>query len=149
MTIVNCWGDEGHYDFATLVDKLNLYLRLKATVVGMKRLRTVAEMKCIPNTHRPVVVLRRRDHVKEPRLAVKLADVAVCRVPPPPSLVGHKADAINALAIIEAVHRVLVVPLLKRGRKLDIKKWISARRSWQAHFQKTPLFVPLFVYRFG
>jgi len=53
MTTANCWGDETGYDFASLVEGLNRYLKLKATPVGMKRFRTVEEMERVPRIRRP------------------------------------------------------------------------------------------------
>lgn len=50
---VNCWGDETAYDFDEIVDDLNALLRLKATIVGMKRYRTLEEMEAIPRLRRP------------------------------------------------------------------------------------------------
>ena len=40
----NCWGDDKDYDYTNLVASLNKFLRLKATPIGMKRFRNVAEM---------------------------------------------------------------------------------------------------------
>ncbi|MGE0486910.1 MAG: DUF169 domain-containing protein [Gammaproteobacteria bacterium] len=53
MAAANCWGDENDYDFNALVDGLNRYLRLKATPIGLKRFRTVAEMEAVPRVRRP------------------------------------------------------------------------------------------------
>ncbi|MCB1748953.1 MAG: DUF169 domain-containing protein [Gammaproteobacteria bacterium] len=53
MATANCWGDETDYDFNALVDGLNRYLRLKATPIGLKRFRTVAEMEAVPRVRRP------------------------------------------------------------------------------------------------
>ena len=50
---INCWDDDTEYDYATLVDGLNQYLRLKTVPIGMKRFRTVAEMEEIPRLRRP------------------------------------------------------------------------------------------------
>ena len=49
----NCWGDTTSYDYADLVDRLYRYLRLKATPIGMKRFRTLAEMEAVPRIRRP------------------------------------------------------------------------------------------------
>ena len=49
----NCWGDAATYDFKALVAGLNQYLRLRATPVGMKRFRTVAEMEEVERLRRP------------------------------------------------------------------------------------------------
>ena len=48
----NCWGDDNKYDYESIVDGLNRYLRLKATPIGMKRFKTVAEMEAIPRIRR-------------------------------------------------------------------------------------------------
>ncbi|HAM48387.1 MAG TPA: hypothetical protein DCO73_11685 [Alphaproteobacteria bacterium] len=53
MTQENCWGDANTYDYGALVDGMNRYLRLKATPIGMKRFKTVAEMEAIPRIRRP------------------------------------------------------------------------------------------------
>lgn len=53
MSVANCWGDETDYDYAGLVDGLNRYLRLKATPIGMKRFKTVAEMEQVQRIRRP------------------------------------------------------------------------------------------------
>ena len=53
MTTVNCFGDDKEYDFDALVEGLNRYLRLKATPIGMKRFRTVADMEAVPRIRRP------------------------------------------------------------------------------------------------
>ncbi len=50
---INCWNDEVEYDYPSLVDGLNRYLRLKTVPIGMKRFRTVAEMEAIPRLRRP------------------------------------------------------------------------------------------------
>ena len=55
MTTTNCFGDENEYDYTALVDGLNRYLRLKATPIGMKRFKTVAEMEDVPRIRRPDV----------------------------------------------------------------------------------------------
>ncbi|MBT6272617.1 MAG: DUF169 domain-containing protein [Chromatiales bacterium] len=49
----NCWNDDTKYDFGTLVDELNKYLRLRTIPIGMKRFRTVEEMEQIPRIRRP------------------------------------------------------------------------------------------------
>jgi uncharacterized protein (DUF169 family) len=53
MVQPNCWGDDTAYDFAEIVDGLNRYLRLKATPIGLKRFKTVAEMEAVPRIRRP------------------------------------------------------------------------------------------------
>lgn len=53
MTTANCFDDDTEYDFDALVDGLNKYLRLKATPIGMKRFKTVAEMEEVPRIRRP------------------------------------------------------------------------------------------------
>ena len=53
MTQANCWEDDTVYDYASLVEGLNRYLRLKATPIGMKRFRTVEEMEQVPRIRRP------------------------------------------------------------------------------------------------
>jgi uncharacterized protein (DUF169 family) len=49
----NCWNDDTDYDYKTLVEGLNQYLRLKTLPIGMKRYKTVAEMEAIPRLRRP------------------------------------------------------------------------------------------------
>jgi len=53
MSRANCWGDATEYNYEQIVDELNRYLRLKATPIGMKRYKTVAEMEAIPRIRRP------------------------------------------------------------------------------------------------
>lgn len=53
MTKANCWGDATEYDYDSIVNELNRYLRLKTPVIGMKRFRTAAEMEAIPRIRRP------------------------------------------------------------------------------------------------
>ena len=53
MAIQNCFNDDNDYQFDTIVDGLNQYLRLKATPVGMKRYKTVDEMEAVPRIRRP------------------------------------------------------------------------------------------------
>lgn len=53
MTTTNCFGDATEYDYAALIDGLNRYLRLKATPIGMKRFRTVADMEAVERIRRP------------------------------------------------------------------------------------------------
>lgn len=53
MGAANCWGDDTDYDFAALVAELDRYLRLRTTPVGMKRLRTVAELQAVPQVRIP------------------------------------------------------------------------------------------------
>ena len=53
MVVQNCFNDDEDYNFTTIVDGLNRYLRLKATPVGMKRFKTVAEMEAVPRIRRP------------------------------------------------------------------------------------------------
>ena len=53
MAIKNCFNDDNDYQFGTIVDGLNRYLRLKATPIGMKRYKTIAEMEAVPRISRP------------------------------------------------------------------------------------------------
>ncbi|NQV21761.1 MAG: DUF169 domain-containing protein [Rhodospirillales bacterium] len=53
MTTANCFGDTNEYDYAALVEGLNRYLRLKATPIGMKRFKTVADMEAVERIRRP------------------------------------------------------------------------------------------------
>jgi uncharacterized protein (DUF169 family) len=53
MTTANCFDDKKKYDFDAIVAGLNQYLRLKATPIGMKRFKTVAEMEAVPRIRRP------------------------------------------------------------------------------------------------
>ncbi|MFP8876083.1 MAG: DUF169 domain-containing protein, partial [Myxococcota bacterium] len=53
MTAKNCWNDEREYDFDSIVGALNQYLRLRATPVGMKRLRQASELDQIHRLRRP------------------------------------------------------------------------------------------------
>ena len=52
-TQANCWGDGKTYDYGALVAGLNQYLRLRATPVGMKRFRTLADMETVERLRRP------------------------------------------------------------------------------------------------
>lgn len=52
-TQANCWGDGTTYDYGALVASLNQYLRLRATPVGMKRFRTLADMEAVERLRRP------------------------------------------------------------------------------------------------
>lgn len=49
----NCWGDDVAYDYNEIVSDLNALLRLRATIVGMKRFRSEDELKAIPKLRRP------------------------------------------------------------------------------------------------
>jgi uncharacterized protein (DUF169 family) len=53
MTTANCFNDKFEYDYAGLVEGLNRYLRLKATPIGLKRFKTVAEMEAVPKVRHP------------------------------------------------------------------------------------------------
>lgn len=53
MTTANCFDDANEYDYAAIIAGLNQYLRLKATPIGMKRFKTVAEMEDVPRIRRP------------------------------------------------------------------------------------------------
>ncbi|MBT3534624.1 MAG: DUF169 domain-containing protein [Rhodospirillaceae bacterium] len=53
MTTANCFDDDNEYDFNALIAGLNQYLRLKATPIGMKRFRSVAEMEAVEKVRRP------------------------------------------------------------------------------------------------
>ncbi|PHR61891.1 MAG: hypothetical protein COA43_01595 [Robiginitomaculum sp.] len=49
----NCWDDETEYDFITIVQQLQYYLKLKATPIGMKRFKTEAHFDTIKKIRRP------------------------------------------------------------------------------------------------
>ncbi|MEM7468002.1 MAG: DUF169 domain-containing protein [Pseudomonadota bacterium] len=53
MAQVNCWGDDSDYDYQSIVDGLNRYLRLKTLPVGMKRFSSIAAMEEVPRIRRP------------------------------------------------------------------------------------------------
>jgi uncharacterized protein (DUF169 family) len=53
MTIKNCWDDGDEYDYGSLVDSLNQYLRLRTTPVGMKRFKSESELDEIHKLRRP------------------------------------------------------------------------------------------------
>lgn len=52
-TTANCWNDATEYDYPSLVQQLQFYLKLKATPIGMKRFKTVAELDDIEKLRRP------------------------------------------------------------------------------------------------
>ncbi|MCG8380817.1 MAG: DUF169 domain-containing protein [Gammaproteobacteria bacterium] len=53
MANKNCWDDTTDYDYNTLVNGLNQYLRLKTNPIGMKRFETVEQMEAIPRLRKP------------------------------------------------------------------------------------------------
>lgn len=55
--INNCWDDAETYDYKSLVEQLNQYLKLKTVPIGMKRYKTVDEMAGITKVRRPTVKL--------------------------------------------------------------------------------------------
>lgn len=50
---INCWGDSNDYDYQSIVDDLNKFLKIKTLPIGMKRFKTVEEMESIPRIKRP------------------------------------------------------------------------------------------------
>lgn len=52
-TQANCWGDETEYNYSELVNDLNNLLRLKATIIGMKRFASEEDLEKIPRLRRP------------------------------------------------------------------------------------------------
>jgi len=53
MSAMNCWGDNEIRDYGGLVDALVRYLKIKTIPIGMKRYKTVAEMKAIEKIRIP------------------------------------------------------------------------------------------------
>jgi len=49
----NCWNDETEYDYPSLVQQLQYYLKLKATPIGMKRFRKADELEKVEKLRRP------------------------------------------------------------------------------------------------
>lgn len=51
--IKNCWGDTQDHNYASIVDELNNYLKLKTMPIGMKRYATLSDMEAIERVRRP------------------------------------------------------------------------------------------------
>ncbi len=49
----NCWNDDRIYDYPSLVQGLQTYLKLKAIPIGMKRLHSATELDNIEKLRRP------------------------------------------------------------------------------------------------
>lgn len=49
----NCWGDSAEYDYESIINDLNQYLKIKTLPIGMKRFKTVDEMDAVPRIRRP------------------------------------------------------------------------------------------------
>src|SRR5262249_3677046 len=103
----------------------------------------IGEMKRVADAHWAVVVFRGRRHIETPNLAMQCCRIARGRVLPLASLLRHEANAIPSITLIEATYIVLCVSLLKGGRKLNVDERVSARRSGQSDFDKSPLLVLL------
>ncbi len=86
----------------------------------------VGEVIGVGDTYRSVIVLCRFAARERARPAVQFIAVARSLVAPIASLVGHKADAIQAAAIIESFGLNAPVAKAETSRHLDIRERVSS-----------------------
>jgi hypothetical protein len=70
--------------------------------------------------------------------AVEGRNVAGGRIAPSADLVGHKADAVSAIAVVEAVDVHHAVAVAEVRAETDVEKRVACRGAVQRHFVNAP-----------